>query len=142
MLLREKLKKNLWLLILLGLLSFKSFSQNDTINQKIVLTKPIAKLVVKDLIQGDQSKEELVATNDILLKTQEKLNTQTSLVVNLKTQIKNYDDIVSELNGKFELQERLSNDLEVALKRQKRQTTIYKIGAGVGAVATVLLLIQ
>ena len=142
MLLKEKLKKNLWLLILLVLLSFKSFSQNDTINQKIVLTKPIAKLVVKDLIQGDQSKEELVATNDILLKTQEKLNTQTSLVVNLKTQIKNYDDIVSELNGKFELQERLSNDLEVALKRQKRQTTIYKIGAGVGAVATVLLLIQ
>ena len=142
MLLREKLKKNLWLLILLVLLSFKSFSQNDTINQKIVLTKPIAKLVVKDLIQGDQSKEELVATNDILLKTQEKLNTQTSLVVNLKTQIKNYDDIVNELNGKFELQERLSNDLEVALKRQKRQTTIYKIGAGVGAVATVLLLIQ
>ena len=142
MLLKERLKKNLWLLILLVLLSFKSFSQNDTINQKIVLTKPIAKLVVKDLIQGDQSKEELVATNDILLKTQEKLNTQTSLVVNLKTQIKNYDDIVSELNGKFELQERLSNDLEVALKRQKRQTTIYKIGAGVGAVATVLLLIQ
>ena len=142
MLLKEKLKKNLWLLILLVLLSFKSFSQNDTINQKIVLTKPIAKLVVKDLIQGDQSKEELVATNDILLKTQEKLNTQTSLVVNLKTQIKNYDDIVSELNGKFELQERLSNDLELALKRQKRQTTIYKIGAGVGAVATVLLLIQ
>ena len=142
MLLREKLKKNLWLLILLVLLSFKSFSQNDTINQKIVLTKPIAKLVVKDLIQGDQSKEELVATNDILLKTQEKLNTQTSLVVNLKTQIKNYDDFVSELNGKFELQERLSNDLEVALKRQKSQTTIYKIGAGVGAVATVLLLIQ
>ena len=142
MLLREKLKRNLWLSILLVLLSFKSFSQNDTINQKIVLTKPVAKLVVKDLIQGDQNKEELIATNDILLKTQEKLNTQTSLVINLKTQIKNYDDIVNELNGKFELQERLSNDLEVALKRQKRQTTIYKIGAGVGAVATVLLLIQ
>lgn len=142
MLSREKLKRNLWLSILLVLLSFKSFSQNDTVNQKIVLTKPVAKLVVKDLIQGDQSKEELIATNDILLKTQEKLNTQTSLVVNLKTQIKNYDDIVSELNGKFELQERLSNDLELALKRQKRQTTIYKIGAGVGAVATVLLLIQ
>ena len=142
MLLKEKLKRNLWLSILLVLLSFKSFSQNDTINQKIVLTKPVAKLVVKDLIQGDQSKEELIATNDILVKTQEKLNTQTSLVINLQSQIKNYDQIVGELNGKFELQERLSNDLEVALKRQKRQTTIYKIGAGVGAVATVLLLIQ
>ncbi len=142
MLLREKLNRNLWLLTLLVLLSFKSFSQNDTINQKIVLTKPVAKLVVKDLIQGDQTKEELVATNDILIKTQEKLNTQNSLVVNLNTQIKNYDQIIGELNGKYELQERLSKDLEVALKRQKRQTTIYKIAAGVGGVATVLLLIQ
>tara|TARA_Y100001972_G_scaffold122639_1_gene168568 strand:+ start:101 stop:529 length:429 start_codon:yes stop_codon:yes gene_type:complete len=142
MLSKEKLKRNLWLLTLLVLLSFKSFSQNDTVNQKIVLTKPVAKLVVKDLIQGDQSKEELVATNDILVKTQEKLNTQNSLVINLNTQIKNYDKIIGELNGKYELQERLSKDLELALKKQKRQTTIYKIAAGVGGVATVLLLIQ
>ena len=142
MLLREKLKKNLWLLILLVLLSFKSFSQNDTINQKIVLTKPVAKLVVKDLITGDQRAEELSAVNALLKETEFKLNTQSTLVINLQTQIKNYDQIVSELDGKFELQQKLSEDLELALKKQRRQTTIYKIGAGVGAVATVLLLIQ
>ena len=45
-------------------------------------------------------------------------------------------------NEKFATQTQLSEDLQKALKRQKRQTTIYKIGAGVGAVATVLLLIQ
>ena len=142
MLLKEKLKKNLWLLILLVLLSFKSFSQNDTINQKIVLTKPVAKLVVKDLITGDQRAEELSAVNTLLKETEFKLNTQSTLVINLQTQIKNYDQIVSELDGKFELQQKLSEDLELALKKQRRQTTIYKIGAGVGAVATVLLLIQ
>ena len=142
MLLKEKLKKNLWLLILLVLLSFKSFSQNDTINQKIVLTKPVAKLVVKDLITGDQRAEELTAVNALLKETEFKLNTQSTLVINLQTQIKNYDQIVSELDGKFELQQKLSEDLELALKKQRRQTTIYKIGAGVGAVATVLLLIQ
>jgi TolA-binding protein len=142
MLLKEKLKKNLWLLILLVLLSFKSFSQNDTINQKIVLTKPVAKLVVKDLISGDQKAEELSAVNALLKETEFKLNTQSTLVINLQTQIKNYDQIVSELDGKFELQQKLSEDLELALKKQRRQTTIYKIGAGVGAVATVLLLIQ
>ena len=142
MLLKEKLKKNLWLLILLVLLSFKSFSQNDTINQKIVLTKPVAKLVVKDLISGDQKSEELIAVNALLKQTEFKLNTQSTLVLNLQTQIKNYDQIVSELDGKFELQQKLSQDLEQALKKQRRQTTIYKIGAGVGAVATVLLLIQ
>ena len=142
MLLREKLKRNLWLSILLVLLSFKSFSQNDTINQKIVLTKPVAKLVVKDLISGDQRAEELTAVNALLKETEFKLNTQSTLVLNLQTQIKNYDQIVSELDGKFELQQKLSQDLEAALKKQRRQTTIYKIGAGVGAVATVLLLIQ
>lgn len=142
MLLKEKLKKNLWLSILLVLLSFKSFSQNDTINQKIVLTKPVAKLVVKDLITGDQRAEELSAVNALLKETEFKLNTQSTLVINLQTQIKNYDQIVSELDGKFELQQKLSEDLELALKKQRRQTTIYKIGAGVGAVATVLLLIQ
>ena len=142
MLLKEKLKKNLWLLILLVLLSFKSFSQNDTINQKIVLTKPVAKLVVKDLITGDQRAEELSAVNALLKETEFKLNTQSTLVINLQTQIKNYDQIVSEVDGKFELQQKLSQDLEQALKKQRRQTTIYKIGAGVGAVATVLLLIQ
>ena len=142
MLLREKLKRNLWLSILLVLLSFKSFSQNDTFNQKIVLTKPVAKLVVKDLISGDQRAEELTAVNALLKETEFKLNTQSTLVLNLQTQIKNYDQIVSELDGKFELQQKLSQDLEAALKKQRRQTTIYKIGAGVGAVATVLLLIQ
>ena len=124
------------------LLSFKSFSQNDTINQKIVLTKPVAKLVVKDLISGDQRAEELTAVNALLKETEFKLNTQSTLVLNLQTQIKNYDQIVRELDGKFELQQKLSQDLEAALKKQRRQTTIYKIGAGVGAVATVLLLIQ
>ena len=85
MLSKEKLKRNLWLLTLLVLLSFKSFSQNDTVNQKIVLTKPVAKLVVKDLIQGDQTKEELVATNDILVKNF------------LEGKI-NYNDILSKMN--------------------------------------------
>ena len=142
MLLKEKLKRNLWLSILLVLLSFKSFSQNDTINQKIVLTKPVDKLVVKYLITGDQRADELTAVNALLKETEFKLNTQSTLVLNLQTQIKNYDQIVSELDGKFELQQKLSEDLELALKKQRRQTTIYKIGAGVGAVATVLLLIQ
>ena len=94
------------------------------------------------LISGDQKTQELTAVNDLLEETKFKLNTQSSLVINLQTQIKNYDQIVGELDGKFQLQEKLSKDLELALKRQKRQTTIYKIGAGVGAVATVLLLIQ
>ena len=142
MLLKEKLKRNLWLSILLVLLSFKSFSQNDTINQKIVLTKPVAKLVVKDLVSFDQVTLELEATTDLLNETNNKLNTQSILIGNLEDQINNYDNILSKLNSKYDVQQRLSADLEKSLKRQKTMTTIYKIGTTVGLVATGLLLIQ
>ena len=35
------------------MMNLKSFSQNDTINSTIQLTKPVAKLVIKDLINAD-----------------------------------------------------------------------------------------
>jgi len=106
------------------------------------LTKPIAKLVVKDLVSFDQVRLELSATNDLLLETNNKLNTQSVLIGNLESQVSNYDNMFAELNAKYDVQQRLSADLEKSLKRQKTMTTIYKIGTTVGLVATGLLLIQ
>jgi len=106
------------------------------------LTKPIAKLVVKDLVSFDQVRLELTATNDLLLETNNKVKTQSVLIGNLESQVSNYDNIFAELNAKYDVQQRLSADLERSLKRQKTMTTIYKIGTTVGLVATGLLLIQ
>lgn len=106
------------------------------------MTKPIAKLVVKDLVSFDQVRLELSATNDLLLETNNKLNTQSVLIGNLESQVSNYDNMFAELNAKYDVQQRLSADLEKSLKRQKTMTTIYKIGTTVGLVATGLLLIQ
>ena len=142
MLLKKKQNRNLLLLILLVALSFKSFSQSDTESSKIVLTEPIAKLVVKDLVSFDQVSLELNATNNLLLETRNKLNTQSILIGNLESQIGNYDNIFKDLNSKYEVQQKLSKDLERSLKKQKTMTTIYKIGTTVGLVATTLLLIQ
>ena len=111
-------------------------------SSKIVLTKPVAKLVVKDLVSFDQVTLELEATTDLLNETNNKLNTQSILIGNLEDQINNYDNILSKLNSKYDVQQRLSADLEKSLKRQKTMTTIYKIGTTVGLVATGLLLIQ
>lgn len=122
--------------------NLKSFSQNDTINSTIQLTKPVAKLVIKDLINADGLSLELKTTQDLLNSTNLKLKTQTELVGNLQTQIYNFENIVISKDEQLFTSEKLSKDLEEALKRQKRQTTIYKIGTGVGAVATLLLLIQ
>ena len=45
------------LLITLMMMSLNSFSQNVTDSTSIQLKKPIAKLVIKDLITGDGAKE-------------------------------------------------------------------------------------
>jgi len=78
----------------------------------------------------------------ILTETNNKLLTQNQLVVNLELQNNNLQSVILGLNKKYDVQTNLSKDLELALKRQKRQSTIYKIGAGIGAAATLLLLVQ
>ena len=140
MLSKKKLKKNLTLLIALVALSFKSFSQTDTIQQRIVLTKPVAKLVVKDLVSYDQVRLELNATLELLNETNSKLTTQSVLTDNLQVQINNYESMVGNLQEKYNTQAKLSKDLEAALKSANRKTKLYKIGTYIGAGALVLLL--
>ena len=123
-------------------MSYNSFSQTDTDSTKIVLTKPVAKLVIQDIIGGDQLKIQLKTTEELLAETNNKLETQGLLVVNLETQISNYQGIIGDLNSKSKIQADLSKDLEKALKAQRRRTFIYKVGTLVGGVATLLLLVQ
>ena len=123
-------------------MSYNSFSQTDTDSTKIVLTKPVAKLVIQDIIGGDQLKIQLKTTEELLAETNNKLDTQGLLVVNLETQINNYQGIIDDLNSKSKIQDDLSKDLEKALKAQRRRTFLYKVGTIVGGTATLLLLIQ
>lgn len=121
-----------------------AFSQNvtDSTKTKIQLTKPIARLVIKDLIQFDGLSVELTTMQNIITETNSKLITQNQLVTNLQLQNNNLESVIRELNVKYDTQAQLSLDLEKALKRQKRQSTIYKIGSTVGAAAILLLLVQ
>ena len=123
-------------------MSYNSFSQNDTDSTKIVLTKPVAKLVIQDIIGGDQLKIQLRTTEELLGETNNKLETQSLLITNLETQISNYQGIIGDLNSKSKIQADLSKDLEKALKAQRRRTLLYKIGTIVGGTGTLLLLIQ
>ena len=124
------------------MMSLNAFSQNVTDSTKIQLTKPIAKLVIKDLIQFDGLSTEMQTMQTILTETNNKLITQNQLVVNLEFQNNNLESVIRELNKKYDTQASLTKDFEVALKRQKRQSTIYKIGTTVGAAAVLLLLVQ
>jgi hypothetical protein len=123
-------------------MSFNSFSQTVTDSTKIVLTKPVAKLVIQDIVIGDQLKLKLRTLEEILNQTNGKLKTQSLLVTNLESQVLNYKGIVNDLNSKSTIQNDLTRDLEAALKKANRRTKLYKIGTTVGAVALGLLIIK
>lgn len=122
-----------------------SFSQNVTkvdSTKTIQLSNPIAKLVVKDLIQGDASSKELDAMFKLVSVTNEKLVTQSDLVTNLKIQTSTLNSIILQKDSQIDTQANLSKDLQSALKKANRQKKLYQIGSAIGGGAVLLLLIQ
>jgi hypothetical protein len=141
--LKGRQMKKLILLISLLLLSWSSFSQKDTKKDSIVPLKvPIAKLVIKDLIEGDGNKLVITDLNKLLDLNKEKLKVKDSVITTLGTKIFNLETIIVTKDEQFKLQQELSQKLQKELKSQKRKTFFYKVGAGVGTVATILLLVQ
>ena len=141
-----RLNRKLMLLIALVTMNLSVFSQNDTSKSKdstkIQLTKPVARLVIKDLIKGDGLSTELKTVQNLLSETNSKLTTQTTLVTNLELQIANYDSLLIQEKSKFAKQEELSLELEQALRKQKNKTKLYKIGTYIGAAAVGILIIK
>ena len=134
MLSRKKRKLNLMLLIFSVMMSWNSFSQSVTDSTQIQLTKPVAKLVIKDLIQFDGLSQEMETMQIILTETNNKLNTQGELVSNLKVQVLNYQSIIEEKDQQFSTQKELSKRLQQDLKKQKIRT---KLMGGAGIVVAI-----
>jgi len=132
MLSRKKHRNSLMLLIFSVMMSWNSFSQSVTDSTQIQLTKPIAKLVIKDLIQFDGLSKEMETMQLILTETNNKLNTQGDLVANLKTQVLNYQKIIDQKDQQFAAQAELSKRLQRDLKKQQLKT---KLMGGAGLVA-------
>jgi hypothetical protein len=136
MLSKKKHRNSLMLLILSVMMSWNSFSQSVTSSPTIQLTKPVAKLIVKDLIQFDGLSQEMLTIKGILTETNSKLNTQGKLVSNLKTQVLNYQSIIEQKDQQFTTQNELNKRLQVDLKKQKFKTKLiggstFLIAAGV-----------
>jgi len=122
------------------MMSWNSFSQSVTDSTQIQLTKPVAKLVIKDLIQFDGLSQEVETMQIILTETNDKLNTQGELVANLKTQVLNYQSIIEEKDQQFSTQQELSKRLQQDLKKQKIRTKLMG-GAGIAiAIAAAVLI--
>jgi hypothetical protein len=132
--------KNLMLLIVTLMMSLPAFSQTATDTLKIQLPKVIVKEVIKDLIKGDASKREVVVLNDVVAQKGIQLTTKDTIIANLQQQIFNFESIISNKDKQGTLAEQLNKDLEKALRKSKRRTFFYKVGTGVGVLASLLLL--
>lgn len=121
------------------MMSLNAFSQNAIDSTKIQLTKPIAKLVIKDLLKGDGLSNEIKTMQVILTETNNKFLSQSDLVFNLKNQISNFERIVNNKDNQVGLSKELSEKLQADLKKQKLKTKLYG-GVGILAVVGVLVL--
>tara|TARA_E500000331_G_scaffold288620_1_gene284122 strand:+ start:868 stop:1245 length:378 start_codon:yes stop_codon:yes gene_type:complete len=124
------------------MLSWSVSSQNVIDSTRIRLTKPVAKLVVKDLIIGDGLKLEVQTLNELLAETNSKLDVTKNLVTNLETQVNNYQKIIDNKDLQLGTSSELSEKLKKQLEKEQRAKKLYKLGSTVGAAAVLLLLIQ
>ena len=133
--------KKLGLLIILMMTSFISFSQNDIDTLSIRLEKPVAKLVIKDLITGDEAKEELGLSVKKFQLLEQKIVLKDSVITNLNDQISNFNTMMSTKQDQLNLSQELSKKLQKDLKKQKLKTKLAG-GAGVVAVIAVAVLLK
>tara|TARA_R110000822_G_scaffold65662_5_gene160718 strand:- start:196 stop:567 length:372 start_codon:yes stop_codon:yes gene_type:complete len=123
-------------------MSWNSFSQTVTDTTRIVLTKPIAKLVVKDLISFDGLEKTNKTLNQLIVETNNRLDKSLKLNTNLSQQVKNYKIIIGDKDVQIQTSDILSKELQKELKKEARAKKLYQIGSGIGVFATLLLLAQ
>jgi len=129
------------MLILIGMMSLNSFSQNVIDTTSIQLKKPIVRLVIKDLITGDSFKKELnlITTKYSLLEN--KVILKDSVINNLNFQINNFNSILSTKGSQLEVTQELNNKLKLEIKKQKFKNKL-TAGAGVVAILVAVLLVK
>lgn len=120
-----------------------SFSQNDTTSQSdksyVKIPTPVAKLIAKDLIEGDGAKKELKLTVKKVSLLQQKSILQDSTINILKIKVLNLEDMLDIRSNQLILSDRLSQRLQTDLKKQKVRNKI-TMGAGILGIVGIIVL--
>ena len=124
-----KLKRNLILLIVIISFSYKSFSQTDT---KVVLTENVARLVVKDLVTYDGLSAEYKIAKQTINTLEGKVVTLQDVINNIQLQLDNRNKIIEQKEAQIQNYIGISDELKKALKRERRNKKLYKIGSAIG----------
>ena len=131
------------MLISLILVSLTSFSQTDTITKDSVVVIPsrIAKLIIKDLIKYDATKLELKATQELLLNTENKVSTQSSIIKQYDIKDNQYKQIITNYDSQILAYKNMTYDLQNDLRKSKVKGFYNKFGLTLGLAAVTYLYI-
>ena len=132
--------KKLALLILLTMMSLKGFSQTAIDTTAIQLKKPIARLVIKDLIIGDGVKQELLFTQQKISLLETKISLKDSVIFALESKNKNFSLMLDAKDEQLTISKDLSLKLKSDLKRSRLQTKLVGTLGVVSAVAIIFIL--
>lgn len=105
------------------------------------MQKPIARLVIKDLITGDSSKKEITLLNDKITLLTQKISLKDSIIFTYQTKEETFKNILDTQEEQLILSRELSKKLEIDLKKQKFKNKL-TIGGGILAVIGTFLLLQ
>jgi hypothetical protein len=133
--------KKLVLSIFLMMMSLSVFSQTATDTSSIQLRKPIARLVIKDLIIGDGSKEQISILNAKIGLLENKIVLKDSIIFNLNTKVTNYESILNVKGDQLALSQELSKKLEKDLSKAKLKGKLMG-GAGLLLAAGAAILLK
>jgi len=133
-------------LVLLVMLSSKSFSQTATQTEaidstKVVLSVRVARLVYQDLLKYDGLKEEMGLMKLKLQKVEDREFQKDNIITVLTQKDENNQFIIRKKDEQIKLSKELTDSLHKELKGQKSQTFLWKVGAFVGLGLTSFLLI-
>lgn len=132
------------MLISLILVSLTSFSQTDTITKDSVVVIPskVAKLIIKDLIAYDATKLELKTTQELLLNTENKVSTQTSIIKQYEIKDNQWKQMVANYDSQVLAYKNMTSDLQKDLRKAKVKGFYNKFGLTLGLATMTYLYIS
>jgi hypothetical protein len=123
--------------------SLTSFSQTDTTTKDSVVVIPskIAKLIIKDLIAYNATKLELKTTQELLLNTENKVSTQTSIIKQYEIKDSQWKQMITNYDSQVLAYKNMTNDLQKDLRKAKVKGFYNKFGLTLGLAAVTYLYI-
>ena len=133
--------KKLKMLIFLMMTSWSCFSQIAIDSISIQLEKPIAKLIIKDLLIGDSYRTELSLVNTKINLLEQKVFLKDSIIFSLNIKTSNFENILYTKQDQLAISQELSRNLQNDLKKQKIKTKILG-GSGLLIATGIIILLK